>query len=261
MLSKPDFRWSYSRINSFPEDTKDGCKLCWKNDYIDRKRHLSEGNAFSEYGSWYHKTIEKYLKGEYLWFELQDQFDSFVETSKYDFPPNKYVSLKEKAINGITTHLDDLSWLDDYEILTVEEERKYDLEGIPFISIADLEVRHKTSGEIGILDHKISNIFKKADLSKKLKQLYIYSYSFEKKHGKYPDFLGFNHYKANEVTKFKFDKKEYDKVIKWLIDKVEFIKQQTEFSARCEIVDNPKWDWYASQLCGYRNICEFRKGL
>lgn len=224
-------------------------------------RDVSSGNAFSEWGTKYHNLIEKVLKDEALHFEVIDEFNDFAINSKHEFPPNKYVDLREKTYNGVIKHLQDLSWIDDYEILSVEEKRKYDIKGIPFTSIADLEVIEKSTKEYGIIDHKLSNEFKKSELPKKLRQLYIYSYSFETKYGRFPDFLAFNHYKVNsKPNKIKFNKKEYDKTIEWLINKIKFIEEQKklgEYPARCKIIKDKSKDWYATQLCNYRFVCPY----
>jgi len=156
-------------------------------------------------------------------------------------------------------HFDDFNWLDNYKILSCEEKRKYDLNGLPFVSIADLEVE-TIDKKLAILDHKISTTFKKSDLKSKLKQLYIYSYSFRDKHGQLPDELIFNHFKNNEIVHHEFNKQEYEYNINWLINKIEFISKQTEFLPRCELLNDKqkKSDFYAIFLCGHRKTCPFR---
>lgn len=213
---------------------------------------------FSEWGLAYHNIIEKFINDEYFLFELKDKYIEFANQCPFKFPPNKYVDLHEKTYTGIMNHFDDFSWIDDYEILSCEEKRKYDIHGYPFVSIADLEVKIKENNKLAIVDHKISTTFKKADVKKKIKQLYIYSYSFYEKYDQYPDYLIFNHFKNNEIVQHKFDIDIYEKTIEWLLKKIEFISKQTEFPARCEIVKDKTKDFFSLYLCGHRRECEFR---
>lgn len=252
------FRWSYSRINSFPEENgKDGCAYSWYKTYIEGDRGLS--NAFADYGLAYHKVIEKFINGELFEFELIDEFNSIVKQCPYNFPPNKYVDLRQTTYNGVINHFtNNINWLDDFKILSCENKREYDINGLPFVSIVDLEaVRIKNKNHV-IIDHKLANPFKKSDLLDKIKQLYVYSYIFKDVYGKYPDELIFNHFKKSEFVIHNFDKKIFDKTIDWLLKKVEYIEKQTKFPARCELIKNPKQDWFATQLCSHRQQCKFR---
>lgn len=247
--------WSYSKVNSFPENDKDGCALGWKYTYIDGLRDKSEGNAFSEWGKAYHKTMEKFLKDEIFEYELADNFTKRVENIKYKFPYNKYVDLRESTYNGIIEHFEDLTWLEDYKILSVEKERRYKINGVEFVSIADLEVERIKSNKLGIVDHKLSKPWTKKETALKVRQLYTYSYPFKEEYGRYPDELIFNHYKTNKIIVIEFNLNDYKKSIDWLMKKIDFIKNQNEFPARCELVEDKASDWYATKLCNYRFIC------
>lgn len=228
----------------------------WFKTYIEKDRGIN--NAFSEWGTYYHHLMQQLIQGELFEFELKDKYNEMIKTCEHKFPPNKYVDLREKTYFGVMEHFDDFSWYEQFKILSCEENRQYDLKGIPFVSIADAEVEKIKTKEMGILDHKISKVFTKKDLSKKLKQLYVYSYSFKDVYGKYPEILTFNHFKENKVVIHNFDKKEYDKTIKWLINKIEYISKQTEFIPRCLQVEDKTKDWYALYLCNHRKTCEYR---
>lgn len=89
--------WSFSKINSF----FNGCKYAWKLQYLNEEQ--GEPNCFGLYGSYIHKVLEKYFKGELNIFELSQYYqDNYCKEVTEPFPPNKYVDLGEKYYkNGL----------------------------------------------------------------------------------------------------------------------------------------------------------------
>lgn len=259
MIDTNSMTWSWSRINSFP-DEKDGCGLAWKKTYIEKRRDEGEQNAFSEWGTLGHELYKDYFEGKLLAFELPDEFKKRVRWCLYNFP---FKNLKEKNYNLIVEHFSDLSWLDDFEILAFEQEKRFEYKGYNFTSISDLEVKNIHTGEIGIIDHKISNQYYGKDLEKKIRQLYLYSRPFEMKYGKLPDFIGYNFFKFSDGKNLKivkFDKEKYDVTWNWIIETIEKISKADtiELGLNSSCSANIK-DFFGQFLCNYRNCCECRK--
>ena len=258
MIDTNSMIWSWSRINSFPDD-KDGCGLAWKKTYIEKKRDEGEQNAFSEWGTLGHELYKDYFEGKLLAFELPDEFKKRVRWCLYNFP---FKNLKEKNYNLIIEHFNDLSWLDDYEVLDFEQERKFEYGGYKFTSISDLEVRNIHTNKIGIIDHKISNQYVGKDLDKKIRQLYLYSNPFKLKYGQYPDFVGYNFFKFPSGKNLKiveFSEEKYNTTWNWIIDMIERIRNtdliQLELSSSC--MENKK-NFFGQFMCNYRNCCKCR---
>ena len=86
--------WSFSRVNS-----ADKCRYAWYRQYVEEDKGLP--NAYAQFGTICHETLEKYLKGELDMFTVsqyyQDNYSNYVTC---DFPPNKYVDLGEKTYLG-----------------------------------------------------------------------------------------------------------------------------------------------------------------
>ena len=163
-------RWSYSRATCFGH-----CKYEFYLDYIinDDNQYLSEGNFYAEVGSYVHEILAMVFKGE---LKVEDALQYYIDN--YD----NYVCYKvkkstmEKSYETIADYFAslDIEWLKDYEILGVELEQRFTVDGYDFIGFIDLLLRDKRDGKIVVLDHKSSEYpFKKNGEIKKKSQLLV----------------------------------------------------------------------------------------
>lgn len=248
--------WSFSRLNSFYN-----CPYEWYLHYIDCNN--SESGFFGEYGSFIHKILEKYEKGELSLFDLNQYYeDNFHNEIPHDAPPNKYVDIKQSYYDKGYEYLSNIDLdLDAYNILGVEKKVEFEILDKPFIGFIDLLLQDKNTGEITILDHKSASIkiLKSGKISKSDQdhflefkhQLYLYSIPIIKEYGSVSK-LKWNMFKDQKWIEISWDKFEYDDAIQWAENTIKLIEDEKEW--RC------KQDYYyCNYLCGQRNnACEYK---
>lgn len=238
--------WSFSRLNSFHQ-----CKWQFKLQYIDCLK--GENNFFGEYGSFLHNILEKYAKGELEVYELSSVYKKeYFGAINYPAPPNKFVDLNEIYYNAGKDYLNNFDGFEDYEILEVEKEFIFELEGLKIKGFIDLLVKDK-EGNLHIIDHKSSD--PKSAKSKKAKeywnQLYLYSIPIKDEYGVYPKQLHINAFRKQDWFTIDFDENEIDKIKTWVIDTVKMINEEEDWK--------PKSDaFFCNFLCNFRNICEYK---
>ena len=83
----------------------------------------------------------------------------FNDKIPHDFPPNKYVDIRQSYYDKGIEYLNNIDLdLDRYEILGVEKEIHFKIEDKDFVGYIDLLVKDKETGEIIIIDHKSASI-------------------------------------------------------------------------------------------------------
>ena len=260
-------RYSFSRLTSF-----DTCPYEWHRVYVDCAD--KDGSAFAQFGSLMHEILEKYVKGELSIFEISqfyiDHFDDYVTC---DFPPNKYVDMRDKYYNAGLEYLDNIDLdLERYEVLGVEREVQFTVGKYDCIGFIDLLLRDKETDEIIILDHKSASIkiLKNGQISKKdvdhfdsfKKQLYLYAMPILEEYG-HVDKLKWNLFREKQYLEIPFDTNEYHESIKWAEDTIKRIESETEWDINPELVkaqlDHKYPPFYCTQLCSQRNTCPYKK--
>lgn len=248
--------WSFSRLNSFYR-----CPYEWRLHYIEC--NAACGNFFAQFGSFMHKILEMYEKGNLTLFELSQYYeDNFSLEVTYDAPPNKYVDIKQSYYEKGLDYLDNIDLiLDDYDVLGVEKEVRFNIDIYEMVGYIDLLLQEKRTGKIIVLDHKSANLkFKKnGDISKKdeqhflefKRQLYLYSIPIIEEY-EHVDYLEWNMFKERKHIKINWNEEEYKEAINWAHDTVNRIKKETAW------LPIPDY-YYCHYLCGQReNACEYK---
>lgn len=236
-----NMRWSFSRINGFEH----GCKFCWFQSYIIKNR--GEENAFSQYGSLMHDILERYLKGELLPWDLEDEFINGFYDKVGEFPPNKFVDLRETYFNAGIKYLEEFDGFSDYEILEVEPEILINIEGYDFIGYIDLLVKNKKNNKLIVIDHKSKASFKsKEELREYAHQLYLYSIWVKEKYGEYPNLLKFNMFRKQAEKTVIFKESELEKSKQWMLDSIQRIRDAEDFPVTND-------EFFGTQLCNNRD--------
>lgn len=246
--------WSFSRLESF-----DQCPLAWKMKYIDCEH--GEGNAFSSYGSFVHGLLEQYLKGNIMPLELAFLYENgFDEAVPEDFPPNKYVDMREsyfyKGLEYFENFEDVLD--EEYEVLGVEKEVRFEIDGNEFVGFIDLLAKD-LDGKIIVVDHKSASLkwTKTGRISKQSaqkmesykRQLYLYCKALIDD-GIQPDYLCWNFFNDKRLYKILFDPTEYEDALQWATETIDRIRATEEFEHH--------EDWYfCHNICDMRNLCEY----
>lgn len=250
--------WSFSRLNSFYN-----CPYEWKLHYIECLE--PEHGFFDEYGSFMHKILEKYAKGELSLFELNKYYEeNFNDEIPHDAPPNNYVDLRQSYYDKGLEYLNNIDLLlDEYKILGVEKKVEFQIGGKDFVGYIDLLVREKKTNRIIIIDHKSSSIkiLKNGNISKTdqehfkafKRQLYLYSIPIIKEYGEVSK-LKWNMFKDQKWIEIPWVKEEYDEAIKWAEDTLDLIANETMW------LPNNSSYYYCNYLCGQRNnACEYKQ--
>lgn len=252
-------RWSYSRLTSFGH-----CQYEFYLNYIihDDKQYLAESNYYAEVGTYVHEILAKIFNGE-LTPDKAAQY--FVD--HYD--NNVFYKVKEstmdKSFEACADYFStvDFGWLKDYEILGVELETTFEINGYSFVAFIDLLLRDKKDKKIIVVDHKsapyplkLNGEVKKnsqASFEAYKRQMYLYSYAVKQLYNEFPKEIWWNHFKDNgKMVKIPFDSAEYKESVNWFESTIHAIEAEEQF--------NPSLDYfYCNNLCNFRNCCEYCK--
>ena len=238
--------WSYSRIKSFED-----CPHRFFLKYI--KKYEDEDKFYASYGTFMHKLIEQYYKGELSKEEMQIKFlFDFQKEVKGTRPKDSTV---EKYIRCGSEYLDSFTPF-PYNMVDVEKKVEFEIDGIPFVGFIDY-VGEK-DGELYIVDNKSRDLkprsgrkkptLKDIELDDMLKQLYLYSAAIKKEYGKFPKSLCFNCFKSGVFIEEPFKEEAYLETLKWAKDKIEEIADADDFY--------PNQDFFSCfYICGVRDHC------
>lgn len=258
---KSSERFSFSKLSTFED-----CPYCFYLQYrlTDEDRdlcgYIPEGNYYAENGSLVHSVLERYFNGE---IELDDLPGVYID--EYDGVCYKVrESTMKKTFETCADYFAevDFDWMKDWEVVGVELKVEIEIRGYKYIGFIDLLLKNKETGEYWIIDHKSSDYpFKrdgtvsaksKESFASYKKQMYLYCYAIKKLYGKYPTKISWNHFKAKKFATIDFEQKECTNAVNWFVRTIKKIQNEKQFE--------PKKDFFhCSELCDYRNCCEYRK--
>lgn len=261
-VKRPEMEsWSYSRTTCFAH-----CKYEFYLQYIlrDDKLYLSEGNYYAEVGSLVHDILSRVFKGELEPGNSEDVFqkeypDNVFYMTKQSIMQNTY----QKCIEYFRNLKKNLQWMQNCEVLGVEMEQHFVLQGYPFVGYIDLLLRDKNDGRIIIVDHKSAPypMKKKGGIRKNAeesfasykKQMYLYCYAVYQQYGEYPKEIIWNHFKDDgQLARIHFSMEEYEETLQWFIDTIRIYETEEAFEPSQEF-------FYCYNLCNFRNSCEYKK--
>lgn len=233
--------WSFSRLNSFYN-----CKHAWYRNYVLREK--GESNSFADYGTLTHSIFESYAKGDLEVYELADEFERQYDSKVWDFPPNRYVNLSESYKNQALDYFNNFDGFDNYNILGIEKEISFEIEGLKFTGFIDSLLEDKNNNLI-VQDYKSKASFKNKKEKKEYgRQLYLYSIPLIEEYNRYPDKLIFNMFRKQTIEEIKFDIKDFEEAKTWALKTIELISNEKKFNPSID-------DFFCSYLCNYRNEC------
>lgn len=240
--------WSYSRIEAFND-----CPYRFFLRYICKAEEKE--NFFSNYGSFMHSLIERFYKGELKKDELETEFLlGFANRVRGKKPPR--ISVAKYIGDGMKYFRDFKEF--NFNTVAVEKKFNFEIDGVPFVGYIDYI--GERGGEYYIVDHKSRDLkprsgrknptAKDKELDSMFRQLYVYSYAFEKEYGVYPKSVCFNLFRTGTFIEEPFDKNACDEVVRWVKKSVSDIKETTEFY--------PYIDYFSCNfICGVSDDCEY----
>ena len=222
--------------------------MAFKQQYIDKVP--SQGNAFSDYGTFCHELLEEWAKGIVPDFAQAEEYDRrYCNAMTHSFPPFPR-GMAEKYYQAGLKYFEEFDGFgDNVEILTVEERFEIEIEGYAFVGVADQVIRDKSTGEITVIDHKSkSSSQMKKDLPTYRKQQYTYAAFVKKKFGVYPSNQRFNMFKEGTFVDEKFDLKEYNDTMKWIVNTIESILFEADWMVSTS-------SYYCRFVCSVFDYC------
>ena len=251
--------WSYSRLTAFEQ-----CKYSFYLTYIldDSDEYLSEGNFYSESGSFVHEILAKIFSGEMSVDDAAEYFvDNYDNNVCYQVRKSTMDSTFEKCANYFAEA--DFSWINDYEILGVEKKMNFKVGEYNFIGFIDLLLRRKSDNRIVIIDHKSSEYpFKKnGELKKKSessfndyeRQMYLYAHAVNELYGEYPAELTWNHFKdGGQFATIPFVEDRCKAVLDWTVDTIHAIENEKDW------LENQDF-FFCHNICNFRRSCEYNE--
>ena len=249
--------WSFSRVNSASK-----CRYAWYKSYCEDDKGLP--NAYAQFGTICHKTLEKYLKGELDMFSVSQYYqDHYSDYVTCDFPANKYVDLGQKTYDQGLDYFNNINFdFDRYEILGVEQELLFKVGKYPFKGYADAVYRDKKTGDIILRDHKTSSFkyLKDGSVSKSNAEHFkefryqelLYCIPLIEKYGKV-DYLSWNMIRDQREIKIPFDPKEFKEAQEWCVNTIQELENEFLWAP-----DNSSSYW-CNCICNVRDGCIYRQ--
>lgn len=245
-----DMVWSYSRIKTFYD-----CPYRWYLKYI--RKLCGENMFFSDYGSFVHKLIELYYRGEKSQSQLCDMYLQSFKSHVKGRAPNQKV-----FANYFRSGFDYLKNFTPfpYNMIAVEKRVDFLVDGIPFIGYIDF--LGERDGELYVVDNKSKALKPRSarlkptktdeELDDYLRQLYIYSAAVEQELGRKPKHLCFNCFREQTLIEEPFREQAYAESKRWLSDSVAQITAETDFRPDIEY-------FRCAYLCEMNGHCEYYK--
>lgn len=253
--------WSFTRCHLF-----EGCKYEWYMNYLLRDEegnriYENEQNFYAAFGNFCHEILQDVLSEKMSLDEAveyyQNEFDPKIQC--WDVPESTREKYFYLGLDYFATL--NFDWLEKYEILGIEKECRFEIDGIKFVGYIDLLIRGKDSGKIIIIDHKSSEypLGKRGQVLKKnqenyisyKRQLYLYSQQIFNEYGEYPTEIWWNYFRDQKWIKLPFDSEEFEEAKRWAINVIQDVYKEENFL--------PKMDYfYCNNLCGFRNSCDYK---
>lgn len=214
---------------------------------------------YASYGSFVHRLIEKYYRGEIGRDELPMAFLlGFSSEVKGDRPPAETV---KKYIESGKKYFDSFQEF-PFQPVSIEQELHFEVGGYPFVAFADYIGRG--DGKLAIVDNKSRDLkprrskskngsAKDLELDEMLMQLYLYSHAVFQNYGEFPSVLCFNCFKSGVFIEEPFDEKTYIKTLDWSKRKIDEIADEEDFRPNIEF-------FKCKYLCGLHDQCCYYQG-
>lgn len=234
--------YSFSKLSSF-----NTCPYCWYLKYIEHKS--GKTNAFSSYGSFVHKLLERYAKGEVKKDDLAFLYEwEYEDSIPEEFPPNAFADLSSLYYNQGLDFFKQFNGFDDYEIVGSEIKFEIEIGNSKFVGIIDLLLKDK-SGDYIIVDYKSKGKFKsKKEKAEYARQLYIYAAYVKEQYGVYPKQMYFCLIRARDMISIKFNESDFNEAMQWVINTEEEIENTWAYDKRPD-------DFFCYYLCEFRDEC------
>lgn len=249
MILRPlieDMTWSYSRVSCF-----DDCPYRWYLKYISGFKE--EPMFYASYGSFMHRLIEQYYRGNITKEEMLTKF--LIDFQSEVSGERPQASTVQKYIEAGVEYLKGFQPF-PYNMVDVEKKIDFEVGGNHFVGFIDY--LGEKDGELYIVDNKSRDLkprskrkkptLKDQELDEMLRQLYLYAAAIKQEYGKYPKELCFNCFKSGVFINEPFNEEAFHDAIRWVSQSIECIKNEEDF--------RPSVDYFGCKfICGVNKEC------
>jgi len=249
-LSDDDYVWSHSRIKQF-----DNCKYGFYMKYILGLKE--EDRFFSQFGSFVHKILEKYFKGEIEKSKLYEYY--ICNFNKEVNTPAPSPKIFASYFNGGAEYFKNFDETGFENIVDVEKKLFFKIGNKKFVGIIDLLAETET-GKYILVDHKSKMLKPRSgrkkptvsdnELDEYLNQLYLYAIPLTQK-GIEVDSLMFNCFRNSSKIKETFYCEKMKEVEEQILAKISEIENNTKWTPNLEN------EFFCRNLCGFTGQCEY----
>lgn len=204
----------------------------WFLKYITRAEEKPQ--FYASYGSFMHKLLEQYYKGEATKEQVQTKF--LLDFSKEVQGERPQESTVRKYIQQGCAYLKSLEPL-PYKPIGIEKKVVFQLNGVPFVGYIDY--LGEQDGELVIVDNKSRALKPRsgrkkptkgdAELDEMLRQLYLYAGAVHQEYGRFPSKLCFNCFREQRLIEEPFLVSAYEEAVSWALRSIEYIKETEDF--------------------------------
>lgn len=249
MIYRPlieDMTWSYSRIKCFED-----CPYRFYLKHISGCKEVPQ--FYASYGSFMHKLIEEFYRGNLTKEEMLTKFLFDFQTEVQGERPkestvSKYIQCGVEYLRGFSPF--------PYTMVDVEKKVTFEIGGKKFIGFIDY--LGEKDGEYYIVDNKSRELkprskrakptVKDQELDEMLKQLYLYSAAVKQEYGKFPKALCFNCFKNGVFIEEPFSEKVFSETVEWFLKTIDDIADENDFL--------PYLDYFSCKnICGVKDEC------
>lgn len=249
--------FSYSSTSSF-----NNCPYGYKLTYIDSVPR--EDNFYSDFGTLIHDCLEKYFTEKLDAFQLSQYYRENYDLAVKSQPPFGPPGILEKYREQGQAFFDFFVFeKDNYDVVLVEDNIKFEVDGMRLIARPDLVLREKTTGKTILYDYKTATPFwqdkktgKEKSDKKRLEgynqQMSVYTYALRTVRNLPIDEISLWFVRLNRIVSVPWKKETEDSTISYLKETIEKIKKEEIFPYNNS---NP---YFCDNLCSVRSFCEFR---
>lgn len=243
-----DMTFSYSRLTSFSD-----CPYKWYMHYVLDEEE--QDMFYASYGSFIHKLIEGFYRGEIRQEDLKMEFLlGFSGEVRGERPSQDIVSgYIEKGVR----YFENFTPF-PYDMIAVEKKINFKVGEQNFIGYIDF--LGEKDGELYIVDNKSRELKPRSKrktptvndktIDEMLKQLYLYSLEIKEEYGRYPKALCFNCFKSGTFIEEEFKEDELKRTVEWAEKTLNSLLDTTEFYPNLEF-------FRCKYLCGLNDRCVF----
>lgn len=113
-------------------------------------------------------------------------------------------------------------------VVAAEKHFQTEIEGYPFVGVADLLLEEEATGKLILTDHKSKSAKSMQKvLNKQLRQLYLYAVHIREAYGRYPDILRLHLFREDTCIDRPFHQGAFQKAKTWAADTIACIRGET----------------------------------